>query len=135
VMMRRTIVRLDEEKRRKRRQHWQGIVASACEQCGRNHLPEVTPILDFGAWLATPGAHVGLRLLLDPDAVTRLRDQPPPDQSVSLLAGPEGGFDPGEHELVLRAGFQPLSLGPRILRTETAAITALAIMQGLWGDI
>lgn len=135
VMMKRTIVRLDEEKRVKRRRHWQGVVVSACEQCGRNRLPEVAPILDFAAWLATPDAHAGLRLLLDPEAESRLRQLDPPVEPVSLLAGPEGGFDPGEREALRRAGFRPLSLGPRILRTETAAVTALAVMQGLWGDI
>lgn len=135
VMMRRTIVRLDEDKRVKRRQHWQGVVIAACEQCGRNHLPEVDPILDFHAWLAGAGAHAGLRLLLDPEASVRLRELPPPDGVLTLLAGPEGGFDPNERELLRRAGFQPLSLGPRILRTETAAVAAMAIIQGLWGDL
>lgn len=135
VMMKRTIVRLDEDKRHKRRQHWQGVVVSACEQCGRNHLPEVAPILDFAAWLAMPSAQAGLRLLLDPEASERLRELAPPAEPVSLLAGPEGGFDPGEREVVRRAGFRPVSLGPRILRTETAAIAALAVMQGLWGDL
>lgn len=135
VMMRRTIVRLDDNKRMKRRQHWQGVVIAACEQCGRNQLPEVAPILDFHDWLATAGAHEGTRLLLDPEASTRLRDLLSPDGAVTLLAGPEGGFDPGERELLRRAGFQPLSLGPRILRTETAAVAAMAVIQGLWGDL
>lgn len=135
IMMKRTIVRLDDEKRLKRRQHWQGVVISACEQCGRNHLPEVAPILDFHDWLAGAGAREGARLLLDPEAHTRLRDLPAPAAAVTLLAGPEGGFDANERELLRRVGFQPVSLGPRILRTETAAITAMAVMQGLWGDI
>lgn len=135
VMMRRTVVRLDEEKRLKRRQHWQGVVIAACEQCGRNHLPEVAPIVDFPEWLASPEAKAGTRLLLDPEASMRLRDLPAPTGPVSLLAGPEGGFDAAERDAVRRAGFQPLSLGPRILRTETAAIAAMAAMQALWGDI
>ena len=135
VMMRRTIVRLDDEKRQKRRQHWQGVVIAACEQCGRNHLPEVDPILDFHDWLPGAGAHAGLRLLLDPEASVRLRDLPVPGGAVTLLAGPEGGFDPNEREMLRRIGFQPLSLGPRILRTETAAVAAMAVIQGLWGDI
>jgi 16S rRNA (uracil1498-N3)-methyltransferase len=135
VMMKRTIVRLDDDKRVKRRQHWQGVVISACEQCGRNHLPEVEPILDFPDWLAGASAREGRRLLLDPEASLRLRELPAPDGAVTLLAGPEGGFDANERELLRRAGFQPLSLGPRILRTETAAITAIAAMQALWGDL
>lgn len=135
VMMKRTVVRLDDDKRHKRRQHWQGVVIAACEQCGRNHLPEVAEILDFAAWQATPAVRAGLRLLLDPEASTRLRDLSAPVEPVTLLAGPEGGFDPAERELARRLGFQPLSLGPRVLRTETAAIAALAAMQALWGDL
>ena len=135
IMMKRTIVRLDGEKRHKRRQHWQAVVISACEQCGRNHLPEVEPILDFADWLRADSARQGTRLQLDPEASARLRDRVAPADAVTLLAGPEGGFDPGERELVRRIGFQPISLGPRILRTETAAIAAMAVMQGLWGDL
>lgn len=135
VMMKRTIVRLDEDKRAKRRQHWQGVVASACEQCGRNHLPGVAPILDFHDWLGEPAARAGIRLLLDPEARLRLRELPAPSGPVTLVAGPEGGFDPFEREALGRLGFRSLSLGPRILRTETAAMTALAAMQALWGDI
>ncbi|TCJ12905.1 16S rRNA (uracil(1498)-N(3))-methyltransferase [Parasulfuritortus cantonensis] len=135
IMMKRTIVRLDEDKRVKRRQHWQGVVIAACEQCGRNHLPEVDPILDFHEWLATASARDGVRLLLDPEASQRLRELPAPAGAVTLLAGPEGGFDPNEREMLRRLGFLPMSLGPRILRTETAAITAMAVIQGLWGDI
>lgn len=135
VMMRRTIVRLDDEKRHKRRQHWQGVVISACEQCGRNHLPDVAPIQDFPEWLGSGSAKAGTRLLLDPEASRRLREMPAPETAVTLLAGPEGGFDPNEREALHRIGFQPLSLGPRILRTETAAVAALAVIQGLWGDL
>jgi 16S rRNA (uracil1498-N3)-methyltransferase len=135
MMMKRTIVRLDDDKRHKRRQHWQGVVISACEQSGRNHLPDVLPILDFAAWLNSPTAREGIRLMLDPEASRRLRDMPAPDGSASLRAGPEGGFDPAERDALARVGFQSLSLGPRILRTETAAVTAMAILQGLWGDI
>lgn len=135
VMMKRTIVRLDDEKRHKRRQHWQGVVVSACEQCGRNHIPEVGPILDVPEWLASEAARQGVRLLLDPESTQRLRAFSAPVDGVALLAGPEGGFDPAEREIVRRIGFQPVSLGPRILRTETAAITAIAAMQSMWGDI
>jgi 16S rRNA (uracil1498-N3)-methyltransferase len=135
LMMKRTIVRLDDEKRPKRRQHWQGVVISACEQCGRNHIPEVLPILDVPEWLASEGSRHGERVLLDPEAGTRLRDLTPPGGLVALLAGPEGGFDPAERDIALRIGFRPISLGPRILRTETAALAALAAMQSLWGDL
>lgn len=134
LSMRRTIVRLDCDKRSRRLAHWQGVVMSACEQCGRARLPAVEDIHDFGEWLATAAAGNGQRLLLDPSARTRLRDLPPPEAPLILLAGPEGGLDPAEREAALKRGFQPISLGPRILRTETAAVAALAAMQALWGD-
>lgn len=134
LMMRRTVVRLDADKRARRRAHWQGVVMSACEQCGRTRLPAVDDILDYADWLATAQPGHGLRLLLDPLASTRLRDLSPPEASLILLAGPEGGLDPAERTAALARGFQPISLGPRILRTETAAVAALAAMQALWGD-
>lgn len=135
VMMLRTVVRLDPDKRHKRRLHWQGVAASACEQCGRNHLPEILETQDFTDWLALNRQAETLRFMLDPQSSTRLRDMPAPDKPVYLIAGPEGGLDPRERDAALAAGCIPLSLGPRILRTETAAIAALAAMQGLWGDL
>ncbi len=135
LMMRRTIVRLDDAKKIRRLQHWQGVIVSACEQCGRNHLPGIAPIIEFPDWLRGESAREGVRLLLDPDASTRLRDLPAPDGTVLLLAGPEGGFDPAERDAAQRLGFMPISLGPRVLRTETAAMTAMAAMQCLWGDL
>lgn len=133
VMMKRTIVRLDDEKRIKRRQHWEGVAISACEQCGRNHIPPVAPILDFYDWLKTDGPVRSF--LLDPEASQRIRDLAAPAGPIRLLAGPEGGFDPAERDAALRAGCERLSLGPRILRTETAALAALAAMQSRWGDL
>jgi 16S rRNA (uracil1498-N3)-methyltransferase len=135
VMMLRTVVRLDPEKRDKRRQHWLGVAASACEQCGRNRLPEVMAIEDFTDWLARTRHDDSTRLILDPEGGTRMNRLAPSDKPIYLIAGPEGGFDPRERDAALAAGCQPLSLGPRILRTETAAVAALAAMQGLWGDL
>lgn len=135
VMMKRTVVRLDDEKRGKRRQHWQAVAISACEQCGRNHVPQVAPILDFHDWLKTAPGLAGGKFLLDPEASLRLRDLAGPLETLTLLAGPEGGYDAIERETAIRAGFVQLSLGPRILRTETAALAALAAMQSRWGDI
>lgn len=134
VVMRRTIVRLDPEKRGRRRQHWQAVVASACEQCGRNLLPEVAPIQEFTDWLRQAGQD-GSRFLLDPEAGLQPRTLPPPAGPIQLIAGPEGGFDPAERDAALAAGCQPLRLGPRVLRTETAGMVALATLQALWGDI
>lgn len=135
VMMLRTVVRLDDAKRHKRRQHWQGVAASACEQCGRNLLPDILEIEDFTDWLARTRHDKAPRLVLDPEAGTRLSRLAPPEGPVYLIAGPEGGLDPRERDAALAAGCVPISLGPRILRTETAAVAALAAMQGLWGDL
>ncbi len=135
VLMRRTIVRLEGDKRGRRRQHWQGVAISACEQCGRNHVPPVGGILDFHEWLATVPHLAGQLFLLDPEATLTLRALAAPAGAAVLLAGPEGGVDDYERDAALRAGFTRLSLGPRLLRTETAAVAAIAIMQGLWGDL
>lgn len=134
IMTRRTVVRLGADKRLRRRAHWQGVVMSACEQCGRTRLPEVDEIVDFPDWLAGAGRDFPIRFMLDPQGAMRLRELAPPTGPVLLLAGPEGGLEPGEREAARSAGFIPLCLGPRILRTETAAVAALAAMQSLWGD-
>jgi 16S rRNA (uracil1498-N3)-methyltransferase len=134
IVTRRTVVRLGPDKRQRRLSHWQGVVASACEQCGRTRLPSLGAIMDFPDWLASAASPVGLRLLLDPRGGVRLQELTPPSGPVQLLAGPEGGLDPAERDAALAAGFTPLNLGPRILRTETAAVAALAAMQALWGD-
>ncbi len=111
------------------------MVIAACEQCGRNHVPPVGAILDFPAWLEHVAKLAGQLFLLDPEATSRLRDLTAPVGAATLLAGPEGGFDGNERDAAIRAGFTRLSLGPRILRTETAALAALAAMQSQWGDL
>ncbi len=134
LMMRRSVVRLNGEKMEKRLRHWRGIVIAACEQCGRNRIPEVAEIADFAPWLrqiATPAQQC---YLLDPEAKVGLKELPVPEGPILLLAGPEGGFDPVERKAAIAAGCIPLRLGPRILRTETAALAALAAMQAIWGD-
>jgi 16S rRNA (uracil1498-N3)-methyltransferase len=134
IVTRRTVVRLDAERRQRRHAHWQGVVMSACEQCGRNRLPALHEIVEYPEWIGSARDAGALKLILDPAGGQRLRDLPAPDRPVLLLAGPEGGFEPVERDAALAAGFLPLRLGPRILRTETAAVAALAAMQALWGD-
>ena len=135
LMMRRTLVRLSEDKAIRRRAHWQGVVNSACEQCGRNVLPAVAEIEEFVAWQRGLCAEAEtLKLLLDPEGDACLRDLPSPTSPILLLAGPEGGLDAAERKLARAAGFHGLRLGPRVLRTETAALAALAAMQAVWGD-
>ena len=134
LMMRRSVVRLSGDKAEKRLRHWRGIVVAACEQCGRNTLPPVAEIADFNTWIRRALSPAARGYLLDPEAPASLRDLPAPEGPIVLLAGPEGGFDPAERQAALAAGCVPLRLGPRILRTETAALAALAAMQSVWGD-
>lgn len=129
----RSVVRLTAERAAKRVIHWQAVAVAACEQCGRNRVPDVLPVMALTAWLAglSPGA---LRLTLAPGAAKSLRTIDSPNAPVVMLVGPEGGLSPRERHDAEASGFQSVSLGPRILRTETAALAALAAMQTLWGD-
>ncbi|OYY95438.1 MAG: 16S rRNA (uracil(1498)-N(3))-methyltransferase [Hydrogenophilales bacterium 28-61-23] len=136
VFMRRSIVKLSGDKAERRLQHWRGVVVAACEQCGRNRIPPVGEIQEFMSWLRQQQnqADAMQSYLLDPEAETGLRDLPAPNGRILLLAGPEGGFDPIERGAAVAAGCQRVRLGPRILRTETAALAAIAAMQAVWGD-
>ena len=133
VASERSVVRLQGERADKRVAHWRQIVISACEQCGRNRLPEVSMIAALAAWLtAEPSS--AQRWVLLPGAATALRDLARPRTLIELLVGPEGGLTETEAAAALRAGYQPVRLGPRVLRTETAAPALLAAVQALWGD-
>lgn len=130
----RSVVRLRDERASRRVEHWQNLVIAACEQSGRNRIPQVLPIETFTNWLgALPQSDQHLRVLLSPAAAGGLRELPAPS-SVLLLVGPEGGLAPDEQELAQARGFTAVRLGPRVLRTETAALAALAAMHVLWGD-
>jgi 16S rRNA (uracil1498-N3)-methyltransferase len=129
----RSVARLDASRAEKRLLHWRQIAISACEQCGRNRIPEVFPLLDLDDWLAQTSS-VSLRLLLAPDAKVTLPGMARPPGGIELLVGPEGGLAPEEVAAALRAGFTAVRLGPRTLRTETAALAALAALSTLWGD-
>lgn len=132
----RSVVRLDDARARKRCAHWQSIAISACEQCGRNRVPEIAPVMALRNWLGQgPGGESAeLRVLLAPEAHIALADLPAPRHGVCLIAGPEGGLTPEEVQDAERCGYIAARLGPRVLRTETAALAALAAMQTLWGD-
>ena len=136
VASRRSVLRLEGERAVRRLAHWRGVVASACEQCGRNRLPEVTAIEKLERWLERPMADTAMRLMLAPEAGQSLADltAPTDGRRIELLIGAEGGLAPEEMEQAAAAGFVPIRLGPRILRTETAGLAALAAIQCLWGD-
>ena len=129
----RSVVKLSGDRADKRVQRWQEIVVSACEQSGRTVVPQVLPIMSVEAWLARlPGA--GAHLLLSPLGTRRLAEMAERPAEVWLMAGPEGGYTDAEEQAAFAAGWQALRLGPRILRTETAALAAVASIQGAWGD-
>jgi 16S rRNA (uracil1498-N3)-methyltransferase len=129
----RSVARLDAPRAEKRMLHWRQIAIAACEQCGRNRIPNVLPLRDLDDWLSFPTS-ASLRVLLVPEGERPLAEMPRPTSSVEFLVGPEGGLAPEETATALRAGFTAARLGPRILRTETAALAALAAMNTLWGD-
>jgi 16S rRNA (uracil1498-N3)-methyltransferase len=132
VQSRRGVVRLDAAQAESKAAHWRAIVVNACEQCGRNRLPAVEVprrLLDYLGALPAEG----VRLLLEPGA--QARRTAPIGAEVTVAIGPEGGLDEEEIEAFRLAGFQTMRLGPRVLRTETAAIAALAYLQGLFGDL
>ena len=132
VWSERVEVRLRGEKLQRRLQHWQGVVVAACEQSGRAVVPEVRAPLALADWAAlTP---VGDRLLLAPGADESLASRECPGE-VSLVVGPEGGFSDAEQSRLQSAGVHPVRLGPRVLRTETAAPAAVAVLQALRGDL
>lgn len=132
VITRRSQVSDDPRRQESRHEHWRGVIISACEQCGRNDLPELHAIRKLDEWLADWSGGTGL--VLDPQASQGLTGMTA-DNPVSLLIGPEGGLLESEISAARHIGYQAVHLGPRILRTETAGVAALAVIQALWGDL
>jgi len=126
-------VRLSDERWERKREHWQGIVTAAAEQSGRTAVPQVAPVVDLRDWLNHAPAEA-LRLVLEPGAA-HASGLAYHGQPVQLLVGPEGGLSDQELRLADLAGFTALALGPRTLRTETAGVTALSVLQARWGDL
>ncbi len=133
VISARSRVRLAGSRARRREEHWRQVMIAACEQCGRNRLPQLAPLADLTDFLAVAAPATTAKLLLAPGGNQSLRDIAP-GTAVMLLVGPEGGFTEGEEAAALAAGFRRLSLGPRVLRTETAGLAALAALAALLGD-
>jgi len=137
LLTERSVVRLDAQQARKKHAHWSAVCVAACEQCGRNRLPQLQEPLELQAFLADIGAQV-TKLLLSlegPQGPVRLQDLPRPAAGITVLIGPEGGLAPGEQAAAIAAGFTPVRFGPRVLRTETAAAAAIAILQREFGDL
>lgn len=133
VAAERSVLKLAGERALKRQAHWQQIAVSACEQCGRNRVPVVGEILPLARYLAQDDGV--RRMILAPEAAGALAHKKArPAGPVAILIGPEGGWSPVELQLAARAGCEPLALGPRVLRTETAGLAAIAALQTVWGD-
>lgn len=144
LLTERSVVRLDAQQAARKVAHWRGIAIAACEQSGRNRVPQVATPRALREFVSSTGgpdtsardaARAGARLLLSPGAALRLDDVQPPVTQVIVLIGPEGGLSESEEELARAAGFTPVRLGPRVLRTETAALAALALLQRNFGDL
>ncbi len=126
------VIKINAEKQQQRCKHWQAIIQHATEQSGRTILPRLDDCQQLKNWVV--GRPLGLKLFLDPYAKKTMPDMVCEDQTVTLLTGPEGGFSEAERELAIASGFIPVKMGPRILRTETAVLSAIAVAQTLWGD-
>ena len=133
VLAERSVVRLTAQQAERRLNHWRAIAIAACEQSGRNRLPAIASPVPLKDFLRTSDG--SMRLLLSPAATATLADLPRLVSAITVLIGPEGGLAEAEQEAAVAAGFKPVRLGPRVLRTETAAITALALLQREFGDL
>ena len=129
------VVKLDGKRAGKRRLHWQRVAESACEQSGRVDPPRVDAPLPLNDWLGTARAGDSTDLVLAPGTGQALTKVAKPAAGLCLLIGPEGGFSEREYDDAAISGFEAVTLGPRVLRTETAAVAAIAILQALWGDL
>lgn len=127
----RCVIKFNDDKKQQRLQHWQHIAQHAAEQSGRTCCPSIGEIANLTDWVS---GQQGLSVFLDPYAQQSLADLKPDCARVTLLSGPEGGFSEQERQIAKAAGFVPVRMGARILRTETAVLSALTAVQTLWGD-
>lgn len=131
----RSVMRLTEDRAAKKMHHWTGILSAAAEQCGRNRLPHLAESQPFDSWIVQQDLH--RRLLLSPRGSEPLSQwaRHHPAQAVTLIIGPEGGLSPSEEEAAIAHGALCLTLGERVLRTETAGLAAMAALQAVWGEL
>ncbi|MDX1404194.1 MAG: 16S rRNA (uracil(1498)-N(3))-methyltransferase [Woeseiaceae bacterium] len=130
-----SVVKLSADRAASRRLHWQKVAQSACEQCRRNVVPLIDMPQSLTDWFAANAASPEPKLMLDGDASEDLAAVQLAGDDLTILIGPEGGFSEAEHERAAAAGIHGVRIGPRTLRTETAALAALCIAQAAWGDL
>ena len=130
LMMERSVLRLQGDRAEKKRAHWQAVAVAACEQCGGNRVPAVGEVQTLDAWMRGPvdGARAVLSLAPGSQPLAQWAAAQATDLPLWLLHGPEGGLSPAEEQRLLAAGWAPVSLGPRVLRAETAAVAAMAVL-------
>jgi len=134
LLTRRGVVRLDAQRAQRRLAHWRGVIVHACQQCGRNSIPELSSVVALEEWLRGYECG-GLDLILDPNSPISVSDLEYSGGLVTVLVGPEGGLEADEREAARAVGFRGVSLGPRTLRTETAAVAGVTAIQLRWGDL
>lgn len=127
----RTVIKLDDKRAQSRLEHWQGIIINACEQCGQNYLPTLHPVTPLAEWCRQ--SRDSLKLVFDANASKTLFDLQP-QQDIQIVIGPEGGLAQEELDVLQQGGFTSVRMGPRVFRSETAAVSACVMLQTLWGD-
>jgi len=135
LLTERSVVRLDAQQAERKLNHWRAIAIAACEQSARNRLPQILEPVSLREFLRHSHERGGTRLLLSPTALPGIAELEAAPAELSVLIGPEGGLSPEEQQAALAAGFLSVRLGPRVLRTETAALAALALLQHRFGDM
>lgn len=135
VLTERTNVAISQQRTEKKLGHWQGVITSACEQCGRNVVPQLMPLQPIASALGEFSQQTEAKYVLSPSASSNLLYRNERPSELTVLIGPEGGLSNQELGCVVGVGFAEVSLGPRILRTETATLAFLAMAQGMWGDL
>jgi 16S rRNA (uracil1498-N3)-methyltransferase len=135
LLTERSIVKLDRERADKKLEHWRTVAISACEQTGRSIIPDILSPIHIVQWLSNQNQIANsLKLILTPAKAQNINHLEKPSSPVVFMVGPEGGFSEKEMNLALSSSFVPVNFGKRVLRTETASVVALSIMQNLWGD-
>ena len=128
-----SVIKIKKSNERLKKDHWEKIARSACEQCGRNFIPEIENPRLLDKFINEKSNN--FKIILDPTSSKTFNEINPQDRNIDILIGPEGGFHNREIEVAGRNKFVRVSMGPRILRAETAAISAISIIQSLWGDM
>tara|TARA_B100000902_G_C27054261_1_gene785727 strand:- start:68 stop:823 length:756 start_codon:yes stop_codon:yes gene_type:complete len=128
-----SVIKIKKSNEKSKKDHWERIARSACEQCGRNYTPKIENPISIDKFINEKNTNI--KIILDPTSSKNFNEINPQDRNIDILIGPEGGFNNKEIEAADKNKFVRVSMGPRTLRAETAAISAISIIQSLWGDM